>query len=281
MNKKWLIQALSKYHMKDTPRSKGTLHFIRFFIDYLEKLDTSHYDKHDFVHIEHYLPEIVADVCERFRTSNDPETLSSRQAFQKELGREFPNITDLDQSNSLDQNSEAMEIAHVLAEVTGQQWVEKEIEVYLLAQQTVLQQTFDKFLRRVYRKGMFNLIDKCEERGMTGKFGETDVRTYVIAGRIMFTFARKIDKSKGGLFQEGEQVYSNEDSVSFVGGDDDPLCLSAGIQSIHADLKTGMDMIEDVIKGWPEQEKEQKRVFKADKDVKMDVVAVMEAATEK
>lgn len=280
MNKKELIKALLGYRMEDTPISRSTFHFIRFFINYLDKLDTSHYDKSEFFRIELYLPEIVADACEQFRTSTDPETVAISQAFRKELGSEFPNMTDLGQSSAIDQYSETIEIARMLAEVTDQKWVENEIKEYFLAQHKIIQQTFDKFLRQVYRKGMFKLVDECKERGMTGRFGETDLRTYIIMGRVMFTFARKIDKTKGEIFREGGQIYSNEDSISFVGEDNDFLALSAGTQSIHTDLRTGMDMIEDVIKGWPQQEIEQEKVFKADKDVKLDAVAAMEAAAE-
>lgn len=74
---------------------------------------------------------------------------------------------------------------------------------------------------------------------MSGKFGETELRTFITAGRIMFTFARR---------KKGE-------SVSFIGEEGDPLCLSAGLQSVQTDFRTALDIIEDVIKHWPQDQK--------------------------
>ena len=104
---------------------------------------------------------------------------------------------------------------------------------------------------------------------MSGKFGETELRTFICAGRRMFTFARRIDKSKDSYFKKDGELYCNEDSVSFVGEDHDLRCLSAGIQSIQADFRTCLDMIEDVIKNWPTEIDEQRKVYKANKEVSM------------
>ncbi|MEK7508239.1 MAG: hypothetical protein AAB568_00065 [Patescibacteria group bacterium] len=96
------------------------------------------------------------------------------------------------------------------------------------------------------------------------------MRTFISAGRVMFTFARR--KKGKTVYQgfHGEEIARlpyREDSVSFVGEDGDPLCLSAGIQSVHADLKTALDIIEDVIKHWPADAQKQAKLYKASSDV--------------
>jgi hypothetical protein len=149
----------------------------------------------------------------------------------------------------------------MLREITKKDWVEHDIDTYCNAQKYVLQQTFDKFLRLVYRRGLGEMADKCDKRGMSGKFAETELRTFIIAGRIMFTFARR-QNSKPAQTSPYE-----EDSVSFVGEDGDLLCLGTGLQSVATDFRTALDMIEDVIKHWPPNTKEQKKIYKANDNI--------------
>lgn len=61
--------------------------------------------------------------------------------------------------------------------------------------------------------------------------------------------------------KDGE-LYYNEWSVSFVGEDNYQPCLNAGIQSVNADFRTALDMIEDVISHWPQDPEEQKKLYK-------------------
>jgi hypothetical protein len=96
----------------------------------------------------------------------------------------------------------------------------------------------------VYRKGLFDIIEACNVRGMSGQFGDTVLRTYTLCGRIMMTFAKSTEKDLIG-----------DNSVTFITEEGDPLAYSAGIQTIEADFRTSLDLIEDVIKYWPEVQK--------------------------
>ena len=205
----------------------------------------------------------MVDAFEQLRTSTDKTIVEFRKMYEDETQHGVPNITDLGASNILHQGSAVQTtLGFMLREVTEQAWVEQQIDKYCNAQQMVLMQTFDKFLRLVYRRGMYNQLNATNAGGMSGKFGETDLRTFICAGRIMFTFARLIDKEKAGRYEKDGEVFSNEDSVTFIAEDEDPLCLSAGIQSVYADFRTSLDMIEDVIKGWPAEPDAQKLVYK-------------------
>ena len=87
--------------------------------------------------------------------------------------------------------------------------------------------------------------------------------------RAWTTFARR-EKGKTGVYANGKLVHTlpyQEDSVSFVGEDGDPLCLSAGLQSVQTDFRIALDMIEDVIKHWSSEKKEQKKLYKANTNV--------------
>ncbi|MBI4992300.1 MAG: hypothetical protein HZB99_03710 [Candidatus Harrisonbacteria bacterium] len=264
MHKKELVVGLKRF----TAQWKGQRAFANFLVHYLENLNIPNDEKYDFWSIESYLPELMVDAFEQLRTGTDDRAVYFRQAYELETGHEVPNITDLGASNLLDQGSAVQTtLGFMLKEITGQDWVEHQLNTYCNAQKYVLQQTFDKFLRLVYRRGLGEMADKCDKRGMSGKFGETQLRTFIMAGRIMFTFARCIDKSKDSYYKKDGEVYCNESTVSFVGEDGDPLCLNAGIQSIYGDFRTALDMIEDVIRCWPKDLKEQKKLYKADAKV--------------
>lgn len=283
MHKKELIAALNGFvetydvaaanygNPRYGVRWKGQKAFAKFLIHYLENLQIPHDEKYDFWTIEHHLPELMVDAFERLRTDTDEVVTRFRKQYEAETEHEVPNILDLGASNILDQGSAVQTtLCFMLREITGEAWVEDKIDAYCNAQKYVLQQTFDKFLRLVYRRGMYEIADKGDERGMSGKFGNTELRTFICAGRIMFTFARR-KKGKTVFYgHDGKAFHTvpyHEDSVSFVGEDGDPLCLSAGIQSVHADFRNSLDMIEDVIKRWPETEKERKRLYRANKNV--------------
>lgn len=282
MHKKELIQALNKFvETYDTAAAnygsrkygvvwKGQKAFARFFAWWLEKLDIPSDEKYGFWQIEPHLPQLAVDAFEHLRTGTDEETRRFREDYETETGHEVPNITDLGASRILDQRSAVQTtLGFMLQEITGQDQVEHKIDTYCNAQNYVLQQSFDKFLRLVWRKGMFEIVDKCAKRGMSGKFGETELRTYILAGRVMFTFARR-KEGETGVYLGGKLVKTlphQEGGVSFVGEDGDPLGLSAGLQSVDTDLHTCINMIEDVIKNWPSAEKEQRKVHKANANV--------------
>jgi hypothetical protein len=248
MNKEKLIVELSNF-LKGEIRSKGQKSFGKFFIEYLRRLDIAAY----YEDIMPYLPELIVDAFEQLRVKTDDNTTRFRKAYENETGWSVPNITDLGESNSMDQSSAVQTTGFLFKEITNWDWLENKIDTYCNAQRYVLQQTFDKFLRQVYRNGLFEIISQCQKRGMSGEFGNTVLRTHVSAARIMFTFARK---------QEEGEV-----SVSFLAAENDNLALGAGIQSIYADFFTSINMIEDVINYWPTTEKEKNDIYKENEKV--------------
>ena len=255
MKKEELIAELSNF-LKGEIKSRGQKSFGEFFIEYLKRLDTAYYDDY-YGDIVPYLPELIVDAFEQLRVRTDDETTRLREAYEKETGWSVPNITDLGESDnmSMSQSSAVQTTGFLFREITNSDWLEDKIDTYCNAQKHVLQQTFDKFLRRVYRNGLFEIISQCQKRGMSGEFGHTVLRTHVSAARIMFTFARK---------QEEGEV-----SVSFLAAENDNLALSAGIQSIYADLHTALDMINDVVNLWPDTEKKRNDIYQENEKVSM------------
>jgi len=252
---------------------KGQKAFATYLIEYLEVLVIPSDEKYDFFRIEEYLPKILADAFEHLRVGTDELATKHRALYEEETGHLVPNIIDLGMSHMLDQSGAVQTtLGFLMKDVIGESWIEAEIDAYCNAQSHVLQHTFDKFVRSVYRKGMYEAIDKCKSRGMAGKFGRTELRSYVMAGRVMFTFARK-RKGKTVYYGPDNKPFHTlpyrEDSVSFVAEDSDPLALGAGIQSVQANFKTSLAMIEDVVKYWPGNPRERKTAFKASESVSL------------
>jgi hypothetical protein len=269
MHKRELIEKLAAFSAmtpsRESPKWKGQVCFAEFLIYYLNNLHIPSDERYDFWNIEPYLPQLMVDAFEQLRTGSDEQIIAFRKQYEEETGYEVPNIIDLGASDILHQGSTVQTtLGFMMRDVTGHAWVESQIDTYCNAQKHVLQQTFDKFLRLVYRRGLGDMIEKCPARGMTGEFNGTDLRAYVLAGRIMFTFAKRIDSAKNDA-----RPVCNEHSVSFVAEEGDPLGLSAGLQSVYADFRTALDMIEDVIKCWPQDEAEQRVMLKPDNKVNM------------
>lgn len=276
MHKKDLIKGLAKFVdtyeavRQSGVRWKGQRAFANFLIYYLGNLEIPHDEKYDFFNIEPHLPELMVDAFERLRLDADPVTANFRKEYEEETGHEVPNVTDLGASHILDQGSAVQTtLGFMLREITRLDWVASQIDAYCNAQKYVLKQTFDKFLRLVYRRGLYALTDECG-CPMSGRFGETELRIGFCGGRIMFTFARRKEGETIFYGQDGKVFHRlpyQEDSVSFVGDDSDPLCLSSGLQSVYADFRTALDLIEDVVKGWPHDANQQALIFKKNGNV--------------
>ncbi len=112
-----------------------------------------------------------------------------------------------------------------------------------------LKEQMKLFLERVYRQGLHEIITTSPERGMSGTFDGTMLFSFKTAGRIMLTFAR------------------DEDSVSFVFDESDPLGLRFGPQSLFSELNTAIGMIDDVTSAWPGDPWSRRAVYEADATV--------------
>lgn len=258
MKKLELIQKLQQRLLGKT-NMRGDKAFLNFFIDYLQRLEIDHEKRFDFWRIDAHLPQIIADAFEEFRTSAEEWVIVHRRAYEVNTEHHVPDLTNV--GDGIDRALVVQSLQYLFKEALGNDWIAPQLDAYLNAESYVLQKSFDKFLRHVYRKGLYELITHDTKRGMDGQFGKTQLRTFVTAGRIMFTFARPGKK--------------DEISVSFVAEDGDPDGYSAGTQSVFATLSEAIAMIEDVIANWPSDQSEQAAVFNANEAVTIDVIAAM------
>ncbi len=124
------------------------------------------------------------------------------------------------------------------------------VEQYCNAQLHVLQLAFDTFLRLVYRKGMSQLAVECSVGWTHCQFGSTELRVACGIAQVQLIFVR-------GTKQNSEE----ELCFSFLMEEADALGLSAGVQFVCADLRTCLDMIDDVINHWPGDPDKQAKLF--------------------
>lgn len=255
MKKAEFVMALNQFHngTKFDPTHKGQTTLARFLAQYFDQLVIPADQKYDFWTIDHYIPVLLLEATKELRTSNSQIAQEVRAEYESKLGRAFPDLTVLGPVDIIGQSMTRMSLQNLIEQVTGEEWVGREIQTLFTAEQTLLTQRFYAFVSQVHRTGMYELIYSSSSRGMNGQFASTALRSYVIAGRLMYTFTREKD--------------TYEENVTFVCQEDDPLAMSAGLHRCSTNLETALSMFEDVIKEWPLNERTQAALFVADKAV--------------
>jgi hypothetical protein len=249
-----LVDALNRYADEDESTMRGQTTLARFLAYYFGELEVPADQRWDFWRIEPHIPQLLLGAFEEFRNSQVEAVRQLREQYERETAHSFPDLTDV-WGNGVVQVLAVQALGFLLRDVTGADWLESQISAVFNAQRHLLEQEFYKFLHRVLRQGLFEIINACPQRGMSGTFGPTTLRSYVIAGRLMLTFARP-----------GED---QEQSISFVCTDDDPLGLGGGVQSVYTDIHTAMSMLADVMAAWPSDRPAQVQVFQSDPTVSL------------
>lgn len=250
MKKEELVKKLRAYARTGGKRNGQDI-LSEFLAYYFDRLDIPSSDKYDFFRIENSLANLLVGAIEAFRTSQDEIVIGLRNQYDSIRGMEF---TSLGNDRILETAMNASALADLIGDVTDQ-YVKQEVEALFNAERLLLNQQFQRFAHAVHANGLYDIINESRARGMSGKFGKTTLRSYVMAGRLMYTFART--------------HITQEVSFTYVCEDEDPLAMSAGIQSCYADLKTCLAMLSDVIRTWPKDPAGQRRVFAADSKVRI------------
>ena len=260
MQKDELTRALTGYlHAGDfkTRGEKPLVTFLRWYLTERVSNETT------FQHcgISHYLPRILADAWELFRHDAHPIVAECRQNYLDAIERGDEEVVDL-----LDIQFQAVEkaltintLACLMSDAIERDpmyqrglgtHIRHDIEAYFSAELTVLSKAWDRFLRQVYEGGLLRVIDASDKCGMSGQFGNVELRSLVSAGRIMFTLV-KVEGGRQGL----------EESITFIGEDGDKKGYRFGIQSVHCDLITALSLINELLAKWPSDPARQAEVF--------------------
>lgn len=121
---------------------------------------------------------------------------------------------------------------------------------------------------QVYEHGLKDLIHKSKARGMSGQFGEVNLMSWVMCGRLMVTFEAPNRRNP-----------KNNDTFTII-GNEPPEESGLGFRSICATADRALEMVDTVMNIWKSTaENERGKLFGDNKDVKLDAVAAMEAAS--
>jgi hypothetical protein len=250
MKKGDLMQLLMRYARMGQGRMRGQEVLADFIVFYLGSIRLPADEEDDFWRIEPHIPRLLLRAFDELQTSTDPEVQYYRTQYERATERRFPNLTKVGAADIVGRSLTVQAISSLVADVTNLEYLKFEIEKLFNAEYQLIELSFGRFMARVYCGGLFKAIDACPMRGMSGRFGDTELRSLVTAGRLMLTFARPGD--------------TDEQSISFVGIDDDKQGLGAGLQSCYTNLDTALNMIGEVMEKWPSDSAEQAAMYVAD-----------------
>lgn len=251
-----LVTALVNFNRDHGVQRRGDIRgqadFAKFLARYIKGLSIPADQQYSFWDIDDYIPEIVIAAIRAFESSDQPWIVEFRRVYKEETDIHFTDPTGVSAGNNIQEVLEVEMIKSLFREIMGQRgdYLSHQIDILLNAERHVVMLRFRQFQDRVYNTGGLGaIISGSRSRGMSGSFGETTLRSYILAGRLMITFARK------------NNAY--EQSVSFVCEEDDLIGITGGLQSCFAVLPDALAMIEDVIIHWDGN----RTSFKSDKAV--------------
>lgn len=263
-----LVKKIREWIRKKDPHAGPADFIIAGYLQYFfDKVVKENYGQG--ISIAQLLPEYIVEAFELLATSEETAIVAYRQRLMETFDlREIPDLLDI--RGGLDRQMLVMKISFLIGKIVQNKFIEKNVEAYLFAQDKVLDHALHKFNRRVYRTNLWKMMEDSSERGFSGKFGSTTLRTYYMAGRTMLTFAREpvvevtFEGDDSISFPDELQI---ESSVTFVADASDSTGLRTGLQSCYADITTAVAMIEEVICNWPKTIDEQVQIFAPDREV--------------
>lgn len=258
----------------DYRSTRGELELIHVITQYFED-HTEIPDKELGLNWLCDLHKHLVEAFEEFRTH--PKHQALREIYRSQTEHEIPDLLDVRGGHA--RIHVVYDLLKFFPDVTdrmGGDWLHADLKTYFEAQDTVIEHAWRRFVRLCYRP-IAHRIKAESHRGNSGLFGRTTLRSYVLAGRIMFTFARSakqpdltvLDEITGvldgktaaaenkiaaieAILMTRTAVDSDPDvvQVSFVGDDSDMSGNRSGMNTPSADCRTCVDMIEDVIAHW-------------------------------
>jgi hypothetical protein len=254
MKKPEFVSALSTYLARRQFAMRGEEHLLAHYIHYFRKTEIAADAKYDFWDLEAYLPQLMLDGFRDLLVSDDPVTVRIREQLESESILQLGDPSLIGAIPASDQVLWIQTVDAILRGVGIHEVTCSKVEALFMAEVRMVELAFRRFVQDVFSAGLFEIINGGTSAGMSGTFGTdldtpTTLRTFMTGGRTMFTFAC--------------DVGSHEESITFVGTEDDPLLLGAGLQSVQTDLTTALKMFDTVRTCWPSGSEAQAACFTA------------------
>lgn len=255
--------------------SRGEVTLVRAIADYFDD-HPEIVDKDSGINWLVDLGKYLVDAFEEFRTL--PKYQALREQYQLDGGEmryEIPDLLDLRGSYQHGHVTHDLErLMPILAGRCGGEWLERDLTCRFGAEAMVIDHAWRRFVRICYRP-IAPRIKAERHRGNSGLFGRTTLRSYVLAGRIMFTFSRTSTVSDvlakvTELVNTADVTAENKvaaleallmiipapdegpdvQSVSFVADESDMYGFRSGLNYPHTPYAECVAMINDVIDNW-------------------------------
>lgn len=252
MKKHAFIDDLVNFLTSGQLTMKGQRQLATHYIHYFRKTDIAADTKYDFWDLEAYLPQLILDGFMDLLVSDDPVTATIREQLEGDDHLMLGDPSRIGAIPSMDQVIWVQSIVGMLDGAGVHEATRNKVEALFMAEIRMVELAFRRFVRDVFASGLFEVINGGTTSGMSGTFQDrgdtpTTLRTLMTAGRTMFTFACGVG--------------SHEETITFVGTEDDPLLLGAGLQSVQTDLATALKMFDTVRTCWPADSQAQAACF--------------------
>jgi hypothetical protein len=254
--------------------SRGELLLVNAIADYFEA-HTEITDKDLGINWFVDLHKHLVEAFEEFRTHPKHATLRSLYKGQVGTGDEIPDLLDI--RGRYAHGHVVYDLVKLMPQLAGRMggaWLEADLQGYFNAEATVIDHAWKRFVRKCYRP-IAHRIKEERHRGNSGLFGRTTLRSYVLAGRIMFTFSRTSTVSdvlaKVAELMDTQGVTAENkvaaleallmitpapddgpdvQQVSFVGDDSDMYGFRAGMNYPDVGYAECVAMVDDVVAHW-------------------------------
>lgn len=177
----------------------------------------------------------LVDAFVEFRVGQKWQQL--RLDYLAASGDEVPDLVNV-HVGGLTRMLTASKMAYLCAVMAGEPWVRDDLDGLFEAQQRTIDQAWRRFVRVGYRE-LMPRIKSEDHRGNKGIFGMTELLTYEMAGRVMFTFQCKGDLSGLG-----------SGSVTYVADASDMYGGRSGSNATSTPFMTCIEMINEVCDLW-------------------------------
>lgn len=264
-------------HGREYNTSRGEVLLVNAIADYFEER-TEITDKDLGINWFVDLKKHLVEAFEEFRTHPKHQVLRETYRSQLATGDEIPDLLDIRGKFAHGHvTSDLIKLMPLIAGRCGGAWLERDLDGYFHAEANVIDHAWKRFVRQCYRP-IAPRIKAERHRGNSGLFGRTTLRSYALAGRIMFTFSRtaaptevltkitelmctegvtaenKVAALEALLMITPSPDHGNDvQQVSFVADDSDMYGFRAGMNYPDASYIECIEMINDVIEHWDPQ----------------------------
>lgn len=246
-----VIEKLEAFSVSSERRKRGEKVLAQGFANYLRSIRIQQEAKFNHWLIEPTLAQLVVYAIGAMDASDAPWAIEFRQEYLLETNMMFQSPLRIGTGHAMVQATLISMIVDVFEKSLQSEELARAIGGTLNAEYDLIINRMYQFMQKIYIAGKLGeRIKACQKQGMSGSFGDTQLYSWVSAGRVSLTFIRSFA--------------GNQAKVNFSLSEDNPLGLGIYIGACDATLESVLAMINEVMSEWPSQNDS----FRADQSVR-------------